>query len=361
MTEMWVNMGPQHPFNHGLWNLRVKLDGEKITDAEPVIGYLHRGWEKMVEARDYKVVIPMSDRLCYCTSMAWSHVYVNAVEKLMEVEVPERAQWIRVIVLEMQRIASHLMWLAAVGTDLGSYTIFLYAMRERELFLDVLMNLTGARMTYNYMRIGGVRNDLTPNFERDALAACDLLEKRINEEYIQLCDQTAAFRMRMEDTGYLSKEDAMNLGVTGPNMRGSGVDYDIRRDDPYETYGELDFEVCVEPGCDSFARYRVRLREMLVSCDIIRDAFKKIKEGPVRVKAPNNAPVGTAFAHTEDARGEALMYVIGDGSNQPYRLKVRSPIFVTVSAAPKMVVGYKMADIPAIMGSVDMCIGETDR
>ncbi|MFA5313496.1 MAG: nickel-dependent hydrogenase large subunit [Methanomassiliicoccales archaeon] len=361
MTEMWVNMGPQHPFNHGLWNLRVKLDGEKVTDAEPVIGYLHRGWEKMVENRDYQQIIPMSDRLCYCSALTWSHVYVSAVEKLMEVEVPERAQWVRVITIEIQRLASHLMWLAAVGTDLGSYTIFLYAMRERELFLDLLTNLTGARLTYNYMRIGGVRNDFPDNFERDTLRACDLLEKRIKGEYYQLMDQNSPFRMRTIGTGVLSKEDAMNLGVTGPNMRGSNVDFDLRRDDPYEKYDELDFEVCVEKDGDSFARYRVRMREMLVSCDIIRDAFKKIREGPVRVKTPKNAPVGTAFAHVEDPRGESLMYVMGDGTNHPYRLKVRSPIFVTVSAAPKMVIGYKMADIPAIMGTVDMCVGETDR
>lgn len=162
MTEMWINMGPQHPMTHGLWNLRVRVDGEKITDAVPIIGYLHRGWEKMVEARDFQQIIPMADRLCYGSSMTWSHLYVRTIEELMAVEVPERAQWIRVIVLEMQRIASHLMWLAAVGTDLGSYTIFLYCMRERELFLDLLLNLTGARMTYNYVRIGGVGTTFLP-------------------------------------------------------------------------------------------------------------------------------------------------------------------------------------------------------
>jgi NADH-quinone oxidoreductase subunit D len=360
MTEMWINMGPQHPMTHGLWNLRVKIDGEKITDATPVIGYLHRGWEKMVEARDFQQIIPMADRLCYGASMSWSHLYVRTIEQLMEVDVPERAQWIRVIVLEMQRIASHLMWLAAVGTDLGSYTIFLYCMRERELFLDLLLNLTGARRTYNYVRIGGVRNDLPDNFERDTLRVLKLFESRL-KEYEALCDRTTSFRVRMEDVGMLTEADAMNLGVTGPNMRGSKVDFDIRRDDPYETYDQVDFEVCVEDGCDSFARYRVRMREMEVSCDIIRQALAKMRAGPVRIKTPRNAPAGSAFFHVEDPRGEGLMYVVGDGTDQPYRLKVRSPIFVTVSAAPVMLIGEKVADVPAIMGSVDMCLGETDR
>jgi len=360
LTEMWMNMGPQHPMTHGLWNLRVKVDGEKITDAQPVIGYLHRGWEKMVEARDFRQIIPMADRLCYGSSMTWSHLYCMTIEELMDVEVPERAKYIRTIVLEMQRIASHLMWLAAVGTDLGSYTIFLYCMRERELFLDQLMNLTGARMTYNYPRIGGVRNDLTPNFERDTLRVLNLFEKRL-KEYEALCDQTTPYRMRMENTGMLTKADAMNLGMTGANMRGSGVDFDVRRDDPYEMYDELDWEVCVEDGCDSFARYRVRMREMAVSCDIIRQCFQKMKPGPTRVKAPVNAPKKSAFTHVEDPRGEGLMYVIGDGTNQPYRLKVRSPIFVSVSGTPVMLIGEKVADVPAIMGSIDMCLGETDR
>jgi len=360
MTEMWVNMGPQHPMTHGLWNLRVKIDGEIITDATPVIGYLHRGWEKMVEARDFKQIIPLADRLCYGSSLTWSHLYVRTIEQLMDVDVPERAQWIRVITLEMQRISSHLMWLAAVGTDLGSYTIFLYCMRERELFLDLMTNLTGARMTYNYVRIGGVRNDLPLNFERDTLRVLKLFEERM-KEYEALCDRTTSFRVRMEDVGMLTEADAMNLGVTGPNMRGSNVDFDIRRDDPYETYDQVDFEVCVEDTCDSFARYRVRMREMEVSCDIIRQALKKLRDGPVRVKAPSNAPSGSAFFHVEDPRGEGLMYAIGDGTNQPYRLKVRSPIFVSVSATPVMLIGEKMADVPAIMGSIDMCLGETDR
>jgi len=360
MTEMWVNMGPQHPMTHGLWNLRVKLDGEIITEAEPVIGYLHRGWEKMVESRDFQQIIPMADRLCYGASLTWSHLYCRSVEELMELEVPDRAQWIRVITIELQRISSHLMWLAAVGTDLGSYTIFLYCMRERELILDLMNSLCGARMTYNYPRIGGVRNDIPADWERDTLRVVTLMEKRVHD-YEILCDECESFLMRMQGVGKMTAAQAMNLGVTGPNMRGSNIDFDIRRDDPYEKYAEVDFAVCKHPDCDSYARYRVRIDEMRVSCDIIRQAFAKMKPGPVRVKTPKTAPAGRAFAHVEDPRGEGLMYIIGDGSGKPYRLKVRSPIFVTVSAMPVALRGEKMADVPAIMGSVDMCLGETDR
>lgn len=361
MAEMWINMGPQHPMTHGLWNLRVRVDGETVVDAEPVIGYLHRGWEKMVEDRTYPQIIPMADRLCYGSSFTWSHLYCLAVEDLMGIEVPERAKYIRVISDELQRIGSHLMWLAAVGPDLGNLTIFLYAMRERELFMDLFTNLCGARMTYNYPRIGGVRNDTPPNWERDCLRTLDYFEKRMNE-YEDLVDRNVVFRIRMEDLGILKPQDAINLGVTGPNLRGSGVKYDVRMNDPYEIYSELDWHPCVSDACDTYARYRVRMDEMRMSCQIVRDALKKMpKEGPIRIKPPRKAPEGTGTARMEDPRGESFMYVIGDGTDKPYRLKVRSPFFVSLSAAPVMLRGYKVADVPSIMGMLDVCMGETDR
>jgi len=361
MSEMWLNMGPQHPMTHGLWNLRVRIDGETIMESEPVIGYLHRGWEKLAENRMYPQVIPMADRLCYGASMSWSHLYCSTIENMMELEVPDRAKYIRTVVLEAQRIGSHLMWLAALGTDLGSFTIFLYSVRERELFLDLMQGLTGARMTYNYPRIGGVRNDVPPNFERDFTRVLNHFENKIND-YEALMDQSSVFRMRMEEVGYLSAEQAKNLGVTGPNLRGSGVEYDVRKDDPYEAYADMDFRVCYEKEGDAFARYRVRMDEMRESCNIIRQAIKEMPAGPHRLKPPRTAPKGkSGWAHVEDPRGEGFMYVIGNGDDRPYRLKVRSPIFVTVSASPFMLNGYKVADVPAIMGSVDMCLGETDR
>jgi NADH-quinone oxidoreductase subunit D len=360
MAEMWINMGPQHPMTHGLWNLRVKIDGETIVQAEPIVGYLHRGWEKLTENRTYPQIIPMSDRLCYGASMSWSHLYVSTIENLMGIEVPERAKWIRTIVLEAQRIGSHLMWLAAFGTDLGNLTLFLYTMRERELWLDLMTSLCGARMTYNYPRIGGVRNDMPVNYERDFTRVINHFENKLRD-YEALCDESSIFRMRTQDIGILKPADAMNLGVTGPNLRGSGIKFDVRKDDPYEMYNQVDWEVAVHKDCDSWARYRVRIDEMRESCSIIRQAIKKMPDGPHRIKPPRNGPEGTGWMHVEDPRGEGLMYVIGDGTDHPYRLKVRSPIFVTVSATPVMLVGYKISDVPSIMGSVDMCLGETDR
>jgi NADH-quinone oxidoreductase subunit D len=341
--------------------MRIKVDGETITDAEPVIGYLHRGWEKMVEDRRYPQIIPMSDRLCYGSSFTWSHVYCMAVEDLMGIEVPERAKYIRAMSDELQRIGNHLMWLAAIGPDLGNLTIFLYAIREREAFLDLFQSLCGARMTYNYCRIGGVRNAAPPNWERDVLRTLDYFEKRM-DEYEDLVDRNKVFRMRMEGLAPLSGKDAINLGITGPTLRGSGVKYDIRHNDPYEIYDELEWHMCTADEGDTYARYRVRMDEMRMSVQIVRDILKKMpKDGPIRVKPPRNAPVGTGFARMEDPRGESLIYVIGDGTDKPYRVKVRSPLFVILSGSPVLLRGNKIADLPSILGMIDVCMGETDR
>ena len=360
MAEMWINMGPQHPMTHGLWNLRIKVDGETIVDAEPEVGYLHRGIEKLCEDRTYTQIIPIADRLCYGASLSWSHIYCMAVEDLMGLEVPPRAEYLRVAALEMQRISSHLMWLAAYAADLGAMIGFIYSMRDREVFIDLLQALTGSRITYNYPRIGGVAHDAPQNWVRDSLRACDYMERRL-KEYEDLYDGSKVFMMRNEGVGILSKEDAMNLGVTGPSLRGSGVNYDIRKDRPYSVYPEIDFQACTHPDRDCYSRYRVRMDEMYESCKIIRQAVTKMPQGKWRIMAPRNAPAATGFSRTEDPRGEGVMYVVGDGTDRPYRLKIRSPIFVTVSAAPKMLIGYKVADVVAIMGGLDMCIGETDR
>jgi NADH-quinone oxidoreductase subunit D len=360
MAEMWINMGPQHPMTHGLWNLRVKVDGETIVDAEPEVGYLHRGIEKLCEARTYPQIIPIADRLCYGSSLTWSHLYCLTVEDLMGVEVPERAEYIRVMAIEMQRIASHLMWLAAYAGDLGMAVGFTYTMRDREVFVDLLQALTGSRLTYNYPRIGGVAHDLPPNFERDSLRAVQYMEMRL-KEYEDLFEGSKIFMMRNVGIGTLRKEDGLNLGVTGPSLRASGVTYDLRKDMPYSVYPEMDFAVATLQDGDCFARYRVRVDEMWESCRIIRQAIQKMPKGKWRVIHPRNAPEGTGLGRVEDPRGEAVMYVVGDGTDRPYRLKIRSPIFVTVSAAPKMLIGYKLADVVAIMGGLDMCIGENDR
>ncbi|MFA6709798.1 MAG: NADH-quinone oxidoreductase subunit NuoD [Candidatus Methanomethylophilaceae archaeon] len=362
--KMWVTMGPQHPFSHGLWTLRVKVDGEIVVDAEPEVGYLHRGWEKECEQRTYAKIIPMADRLCYSASMTWSHLYCKAAEEALDIEVPERAQYMRVIADEICRIQSHLMWLAAVGTDLGNLTVFLWALREREFFLDLNVRLCGQRLTTNYPRIGGVRSDMPYYFERDCMRAVEHFEKTL-WEIIGLTDESSIFVSRMKGIGYITRKDVANLGITGPAMRGCGVDYDVRRDDPYDAYDQLTFEVPVLKEGDTYSRYMVRIEELFQSCELIRQAMKKLesipKTAPYRVKVPRCVPAGTTCAKIEDPRGESIMYLVSDGSERPYRLKVRSPVFVNVSASKNMVVGNRIADIPAIMAMIDMCLGETDR
>ena len=362
MAETWmlINMGPQHPMTHGLWNLRIKVDGETIVDAMPEIGYLHRGMEKLFENRTYVQITPITDRLCYGSSFTWNHLYCYTIEKLMGLEIPERAKYIRTMAIEIQRIGNHLMWLGAYAADLGLLTGFIWALRERELFIDLMQALSGSRLTYNYARIGGVAADLPANFERDCLRTVDYFERKL-PEHENLYQDSKIFMMRNERVGVLKREDAMNLGVTGPVLRASDSNIDIRKTDPYEAYEEMDFEPqCSDLG-DCYGRYLVRMGEMRESCKIIRQALKKMPKGAVRVKTPIEAPPGETFGRVEDSRGEGMMFVIGDGSDRPYRLKVRSPLFVTLSAAKKMLVGYKVADVVAIMGSVDVCMGETDK
>ncbi len=359
MTDMWINLGPQHPMTHGLWNLKVRVDGEIVVEAIPQLGYLHRGVEKLCERRDYNQIIPLMDRLCYVSSLTWAHAYVLSVEDMMELEIPERAKYLRVIGLELQRVASHLMWLAAFAPDLGLFSAYLYSMREREHFLDLLQWLTGARMNQNYPRIGGVRNDMPDNFPERCSKKLDYFEGKL-KEYKELFDDSKVFQMRSMGVGYLSKEDAMDLGVTGPSLRGSNCPIDMRTHDPYEVYDELDWEVQVGKDCDVWSRFEVRMGEMRESCRIVRDALKKMPSGPVRVKAPKR-PVGQGFRRTEDSRGEALIYVIGNGEESPYRVKIRSPIFAIMRAVEPLVVGNPVADLLAIMGSLDICIGDTDK
>lgn len=361
MAEMWVNMGPQHPMTHGLWNLRVKVDGETVVDAIPEIGYLHRGIEKIGENRTYLQFIPITDRLCYAASMSWSYTFVMTTEQLMNIQPPERAEYIRVIILELQRIASHLMWLAGYAVNLGQYTMFLYPMRERELFLDLLQMVTGNRLLYDYPRIGGVRNDLPSGFKGETLRVLDYFERKL-EDYKNMLDNNEVFLMRNVGVGVLKPKDAINLGVTGPTLRGSGVKMDLRRDDPYSIYDRFDFDVCTEKEGDCYARYKVRMNEMRESMKIIRQALRTIPQGEVLLrKVPKNAPKNAVYGHTEDPRGEAGMYLVGNGTNKPYRIKIKSPAFVNTFAAPYFIIGYKFADIPAIMESIDVCIGETDR
>ena len=378
MAEMWISMGPQHPMTHGLWTLKVKVDGETVVDTEPDLGYIHRGVEKICEARDFTQITTYCDRLCYASANTWSHSYIYAVEDLLEVEVPERAEYIRLIAIEIQRIASHLMWLGAYGPDIGNLSIMVWCLREREMMMDLLQELGGSRMHYNFPRIGGVKRDLPYGFAQRARAKLKLFLNRI-QEYEALYDESTIFLVRSQGVGYAKPEEMINHGVTGPNLRAGGVNYDVRWAHPYSVYSELDWSAPVErssiKGADCYDRYRVRIEEMRVSASLALQALDKIPGGAdtyyepedpmILAKAPSRAPEGTSGAHHfEDSRGESMFYIAGGGEGrgkQPYRVSIRSPIFITIPFAAKCMIGYKVADIPAIMGSFDPCIGETDR
>ncbi len=361
MSEMWINMGPQHPMTHGLWNLRVKVDGELVVDVKPEIGYLHRALEKISESRTFTQTINLVDRACYAASFSWETVYVTAVENLMDVEVPLRAQYIRVISLELQRIASHLVWVAAFAADLGLLTVFLYTMRDRDLVQDLLQLYTGGRLTYEYNRIGGVRNDVPDNFKDRVEKVVDYLNKKI-DEYEDMMDKSDVFLLRTENLGILKREDVFDYGFTGPMERGSGIKKDTRKDRPYLSYGDFDFDIPVSSDCDTYGRYRVRMEEMRQSINIIKQALARLPAGEVMAKkVPKYAPEGSAVSVIEDPRGEALCYVVSDGTDRPYRMKLRSPGFIHIASCPVLLRGYRVADVPSIMGGIDICIGETDR
>jgi len=286
MTEMWINMGPQHPMAHGLWNLKIKVDGETIVDAAPEMGYLHRGMEKVGENRTYDQIVPLADRLCYASSMTWAHAYVLAAEELLEVEAPSRAKYIRVICLELQRVASHLTWLAAHCGDYGLTTMFVYAYRDRELYLELFNDICGARLTYSYPRIGGVRNDIPHNWKKRVLKVCDYMDQQV-DMYETMTNESTVFLMRTQGVGRLSKGDAMNLGVTGPSLRGSNSQVDLRKTDPYEVYDQIDWDIPYGKDGDCYSRFNVRLQEIRDAGTIIRQAFKKMPKGDV-YKKPRN-------------------------------------------------------------------------
>ncbi|MCI4363837.1 MAG: NADH-quinone oxidoreductase subunit D [Thermoplasmata archaeon] len=381
MSEMWINMGPQHPMTHGLWNLRVKIDGEIVLDVDPEMGYLHRGIEKISEDRHYNEIITLMDRTCYVAGIAWEHLFILAAEQALHVEPPERALWIRMLSEEFQRVASHLMWYAAFVQDIGLMSPFLYGMRDRDLVLDLFQSYTGGRLTYEYMRVGGVRNDLPPGFAEQARKVCDWLLDRF-VEYDRLCSGSDIFHRRCDDLGVVKAQDCIRLGITGPMLRSAGVPRDLRKDRPYAAYDRVDFDVATAETADVTGRYVVRMEELRQSVRIIRQALDWLDKNPGPVMADNvprwmgapyapvgregyllkrEYPKGVGFSAIEEPHGEALAYVVNEGGEHPYRVKLKSPVFVNLSAARHYLVGYRVADIPPIMGSVDICVGEVDR
>ena len=358
-----VNIGPAHPSTHGVFRMRATMDGEVIVAMEPVFGYLHRGVEKLAEERTFTQVIPLTDRLDYLSSMNNNLAYCLAVEKLAGVAVPERAEYIRVIMAELQRIASHLIAVGSFLQDCGAFmTPFVYMLRERERILDLFDMVCGQRLTYNYMRVGGVSQDVPEEF-------MPALKKFLKEmpvwvdEYDRLLKENEILLARAKGVGILPKDLAINIGASGPVLRGSGVPWDIRKADPYSVYDRFDFDIPTGVAGDSYDRYRVKIEEMRQSLRIIRQAAKDLPKGEVRSDVPHliRPPVGEAYGHIENPRGELGFYLVSDGSIAPYRFHVRAPTLINLTALVDMMRGWKIADAIIIFGSIDICMGEVDR
>ncbi len=361
--ELVVNIGPSHPSTHGVCRVIVHLDGEVVTHAEPVIGHLHRGIEKMAENRTYLQVVPLTDRLDYVGSMYANWAYCRAVERLAGIRVPERAEYIRVVMCELQRIASHMMSIGSTGADTGATSAFIYAFNQREQVVDLFEAVCGARLTYNYVRPGGVSFDL-PDGWIEQCRAFTRSHPSAMVEIDKLLFGNVIARQRLKGIGVLPAEEAIARGVTGPAARGSGVDWDLRRDDSYSVYPRVDFEIPLGENGDAYDRGRVRLWECVESCRIIDQALAQIEEGPIkaeglpRLLAPRP---GEAYDHIESARGSLGVYLVSDGSVRPYRMHVRSPAFQNLSVLGYLAEGHTLSDLVVILGSLDPVFGEVDR
>ena len=357
-----ISMGPQHPSMHGVLRLAVTLDGEMVVDVKPDIGFLHRGIEKLGENRTYNQFVAYPDRLDYVSSYSNNLAYCECVEKLAGIEVPRRAKWQRVLFLELQRIASHLVWLGTFALDLGAWTLFLYAFRERETILDLFEMATGARLTYSWCRIGGLPKDLPEGFERACREFVKLMPGRVTE-YDNLFTGNRILQARLQGVGILPPAVGISYGVSGPSLRGSGVNYDIRKTEPFEAYAEMNFEVATSPRCDSYGRHLVRMEEMRTSVKIIQQCLDGMPEGEIIAKGTKSVtpPAGEAYAHVESPRGDFGVYLVSDGKNKPARVRLRAPSFSNLSAIGEMCRGAKVADVIAILGSIDIVLGEIDR
>lgn len=360
--DLIINVGPQHPATHGVLHLVITLNGETIKNVEPHLGYIHRSIEKMSESLTYRQFIYVTSRMDYLSAHINNHACALCVEKGLQVEVPERAQVIRVLMDELTRIASHELWWGAMAMDLGALTPFFYAFRERETINEIMEETCGARLTMNYMVPGGVLQDLHPDFQRKVKEFIQLYKRKIHE-YDELVTGNIIFQNRMKGVGYLSPEDAISYGCSGPVTRGSGVRSDIRKIYPYEIYDKLEFDEVMETGCDSFARYLVRVREMQQSVHIIEQLIDNIPEGDyqAKTKAVLKLPKGEFYQRVETARGELGVYIVSEGGTTPYRIKYRSPGFSNLSVLNKIATGSKLGDLVAMMGTLDLVIPDIDR
>ncbi|HKN48548.1 MAG TPA: NADH-quinone oxidoreductase subunit D [Candidatus Polarisedimenticolia bacterium] len=360
--EMDINMGPQHPSTHGVLRLMLTLDGEEISDVRPVIGYLHRGVEKLSEHRTFPMIEPLTDRLDYVAAISENLGYCGAIERLLGVKPPPRAQYIRVILAELQRIASHLLWLGTHALDLGAMTVFFYTFREREMILDLFEAFCGARLTYNSMRIGGLYEDVPAGWLDRVRHFITIFPSR-EKEYEDLLTVNRIFLGRTKGVGVLTPADAVALGASGPTLRASGVDYDVRRAQPYSSYDQFQFDVPLGSSGDTYDRYLVRMEEMRQSCRIVQQALDRLPEGEVRAKVAKyiKPPAGEVYHVVESPRGVQGFYVVSTGGEMPYRMRFRSPSFVNLQALPTLCKGRLVADVVAIIGSIDIVLGDVDR
>lgn len=385
--ELLLNMGPQHPSTHGVLRVVLELDGERIVKATPDLGYLHRGVEKLSEGLAYMQIIPHTDRLDYVCAMANNYAYVRAVEKLLGITIPERAEYIRTIVAEMQRIIGHLFWLGTQALDIGAMTVFFWTFRERETLLDLFEKLCGARLTLNYYRIGGVDSDFTPDLVQRMKTFLDTFAEKV-KEYDSLIASNRIWLGRTKNVAVISAEDAINFGCTGPVLRGSGVAYDIRKFEPYGAYDKVEWEVPIGKNGDTYDRYWIRMEEMRQSARIIKQCLDQMPPGPIMADVPQyipppkphvmrdmeslihhfiiftqgfKPPKGETYCATEAPKGELGFFIVSDGSPRPYRLKIRSPSFVHMGAFDHMARGYLISDIITIFGTYDIVMGECDR
>ena len=361
--ELVINMGPQHPSTHGVLRVVLRLDGERVVDADVVIGYIHRGIEKLSENRDWTQIILLTDRMDYVAAATNNLGYCETVEKLMEIEVPRRARYIRTVLAELQRIASHCLWLGTHAMDIGAMTVFLYAFRERELILDLFEDYCGARLTYNSMRIGGLPLDIPTGWDAKVRAFCDLMETKV-PEYEELLTNNRIWLERTRNIGVISAEDAIGLGLCGPPLRGSGVYRDVRKDEPYAAYDEVEFDVPLGTRGDTYDRYLIRLEEFRQSIRIIRQALDGLPAGPIMGKVPRliKPRAGETYHAIESPKGELGYFIVSDGrATNPYRFRVRPPSFCNLQGLRPLVIGHLVADVVALIGTIDIVLGEVDR
>lgn len=360
--EMLLNVGPQHPSTHGVFRLVVKIDGEIITEAKPVIGYLHRGTEKLAENLQYTQIIPYTDRMDYLSAMTNNYVICHAVETMMGLEIPERAEYLRVMAMELGRIASHLVSWGTFILDLGATSPFIFAFRDREMIINMLNELSGARLTFNYMRVGGVKWDAPEGWIEKVKEFVPYMREQV-KGYHQLVTGNEIFMNRVKGIGVYSKEDAINYSLSGPTLRCTGVKWDLRKDEPYSIYDRFDFNVVTREEGDAWSRYHVRLEEIEESLKILEQAVEQFPaDGEILAKVPKiiKAPKGEAFVRIESPRGEIGCYIASDGKKEPYRLKFRRPSFYNLQILPKLLEGESLANMIAILGGIDIVLGEVD-